>query len=448
MRAVEELVNAVRDTRSRQHLLEATRAYGAGAFKSAIVSLWVAVAADLVAKIRQLADQGEPAAVKFTDDLNRAIELGNPAALMKIEQKLLDVCRDDYEFIDARDHTALERLREDRHICAHPAFVSTDALFEPTAELVRAHLATAVDAVLAHGPTAGRKAIARFETEIQSASWPQNIAELGDYLRERYLNHGKHALRVNLAKVIVKACIRPPQNNALIWTRSAAAARALDQVAPQLLAEALQDVIGRAEEGTGLNDAELICFVSALGDLDPAWSVIPATSLPRFTSIITSSDLDLLVAWSVLSTDPAPAAVAQALEARRAKLGDDQLTHLVALRPTAALLPRALDKLATSRSFRTAEARMSGQVLPLANYFTTDDVECFKTILEDDTCDVRYASGMPALTEQLYEATRTIPGTQATWEAIATYLETSNRDAGLSDYYAYPELAARVRGTG
>ena len=39
----------------------------------------------------------------------------------------------------------LERLREDRHLCAHPAFSAEALLFEPTPELVRMHLVNAVD---------------------------------------------------------------------------------------------------------------------------------------------------------------------------------------------------------------------------------------------------------------------------------------------------------------
>lgn len=41
MRAVEGLIAEVRDPRSREHFAEAARAYGAGAYRAAIISTWV-----------------------------------------------------------------------------------------------------------------------------------------------------------------------------------------------------------------------------------------------------------------------------------------------------------------------------------------------------------------------------------------------------------------------
>ena len=446
MRALEELLGAVRDPRSRQHLQEATRAYNAGAFKSAIVSLWVAVAVDLVAKIRQLSDQGEPAAVTFVEGLDRAIATGNRQALMGIESKLLDQCRDDYEFIDARDHVALTRLREDRHVCAHPAFVSTEEVFEPTAELVRSHIATAVDAVLQHGPTAGRKAIERFGAEVRGVSWMDDTAELGAYLRERYLDRGKHALRINLAKVIVKGCITPPpEATFVVWSRHSQAAVALDSVAPDLFAEAVESVIGRAEAGTGLGDMSLIWFIGALGDLGPAWQVVPETSVPRFVSVVRTSDVNLLIGWRVLSASTAAPAVDEAIAGRLSALTDEQLAQVIAGRPARKLLQVAMDRLADTWSWRVAESRMLTLVLPLARHIGVAELRSLLQILQE-TDNVRMASGMPQLLDQLYEATRSAPGATGVWEEIVTYLEGNGREGNIEDWYAYPQLRSHVRG--
>lgn len=59
MRALEDLLNSVRDRQSREHLAEAVRAYNAGALRAAIISTWVAVALDLTGKIRELSELGE-----------------------------------------------------------------------------------------------------------------------------------------------------------------------------------------------------------------------------------------------------------------------------------------------------------------------------------------------------------------------------------------------------
>lgn len=88
--------------------------------------------------------------------------------------------------------------------------------------------------------------------------WLEDRDELGAYLRERYIDRGKHALHSNLAKVIVKGCIDPPESNFTIWVRHGQAADVLDAVAPDLLAEALEAVVGRGEAGAGLTDSNLV----------------------------------------------------------------------------------------------------------------------------------------------------------------------------------------------
>ena len=70
MRALEDLLNEVRDRESRRYLEEAVRAYHVGALRAAIVAIWVTVAFDLIAKIRQLAAANDPAANDFTRKLD------------------------------------------------------------------------------------------------------------------------------------------------------------------------------------------------------------------------------------------------------------------------------------------------------------------------------------------------------------------------------------------
>lgn len=443
MRSLEELIDSVRDSRSRQHLIEATTAYNAGAFRAAIVSLWVAVAVDLVGKIRHLAEQGEPAAVKHITDLDSAIAKANTQYLMKFEKELLDVCRDTYELIDARDHMALERLRADRHICAHPAFVSSDQVFEATAELVRAHIATAVDSALRHGSTAGRKAIERFSAETTGVSWFTTTTELGAYLRSRYLDHGKNALKTSLAKVVVKGCIDPPESNHLVWTRLGQTARALDEVAPSLLADALESVIGKLETGRGLTDSQLVQFMGALGDLQPAWAAIPATSLPRFESAVSTIDLATLTRWRTLSVSDAPVSIQRAISSRVGSLNDTDLAAVIAGAPSSALLDEALSRLPSTGSWRQADHRLSTLILPQAAYFTAARMRRLQDALAQAS-DLRTASGTPPTLEQLWERTRDVSGTLPVWHEIGDYLKTNAPDGDTDGYYGYPQLRARI----
>lgn len=443
MRALEDLLGSVNDSASREHLREATRAYEAGAFKAAIVSLWVAVAVDLVAKVRAVADQGEAAAVKHVKELDAAIAGRDKQKLMAIERELLDKCRDEYEFIDARDHDTLTRLQEDRHICAHPAFVSPDVVFEPTAELVRAHFATAVDAVLRHGPTPGRKALGRFTTEISGSAWPRKTSDVRDYLRERYIARGKDVLRRNLAVVIVKGCLAPEGDSFVLWKRLRKAALVLDDIDPVSLAEALESVVGRAEKESGLRDLAMVRFIGALGELGPAWASVPQTSVPRFVTLVETFDFEQLASWAVLSATTPIAAVEQAIAKRLEDATDEELQQVIAVRGAKKHLPLAMERFVKSRGWRASEWRMEQLVLPLARFVSAEDLELLRRTLGTNE-QVREASSMPPLLEQLYDATRQAPGAQAKWEDIVFDLKANAPDNDPEHYYAYPQLRGRV----
>ena len=104
------------------------------------ISTWVAVSLDLVAKYRELADQGDSAAVAWRDAHVAAITAGDKQQLQRIESGLLDDAKTQFSFVNEREYIELCRLLDDRHVCAHPAFVDVDTVFSPTAELVRVHL--------------------------------------------------------------------------------------------------------------------------------------------------------------------------------------------------------------------------------------------------------------------------------------------------------------------
>ncbi len=443
MRAVEDLVNAVRDAESRRYLSEAVHAYQASAFRSAIVATWIAVALDLVAKIRELATVGEAAAVAYIARLDQAIASGDRTALGNLETRLLNVARDELELIDPREAEELERLRKDRHVCAHPAFVSTDEVFTPTPELVRAHIATAVDAVLSEGPTPGKKAIARFETEVTQDAFPESVDALAEYLRDRYFQHGKTSLRRNLSELIIKYCLGPPNGDERVRRRCSASAHALGRIEPELLEEALSSVIRRREEGAGLSDEDLLHFVGTLGDLAIAWEALPGSSHERVHELLRSAPKAALVDAGVLSSDLHGDA-APIVGERLGELNATELGVVIATRPALKLVDVAIGSLASSSNYRSAEHNMENLVLPLAAVMEGGHVQrVLKCVQTND--QVRYAAKMPNLLVQFFERTRRVRAVcYEDWMRLCEWLSATADGSDPADYYAYPQLRERV----
>ena len=124
----DELIQSVRNRNSRDYIGEAAANYRSRCFRSAIASAWVAVTYDIISKIRELSQQGDPQARVFITRVDRAIAqrvaapVESKKQLQAIEAELLKVAYEDFELLTDHDLRAMQRLQEDRHLCSSSVF--------------------------------------------------------------------------------------------------------------------------------------------------------------------------------------------------------------------------------------------------------------------------------------------------------------------------------------
>jgi hypothetical protein len=206
---LDELILTVRDKTSLSYISEAVDAYRAGAYRSAIVSTWIAVSYDIIAKIRELTTQGDQNAKAFIEKMNRFITKKDIVQLQVIEQKLLETAYNDFEFLSSIEYQDLLRLQQDRHLCAHPALVAQEeGLFQPTPELVRAHIVHVIRHLLQHYPVQGKNALNRIMDDIKRPSFPTELEDVYTFLHTKYLKRAKETLVKGLIVVLLKTLLR------------------------------------------------------------------------------------------------------------------------------------------------------------------------------------------------------------------------------------------------
>src|SRR5262245_4310446 len=86
---LDELVLMVRDLNSRAYIGEAINTYRGRAYRSALLATWIAVAYDIISKIRELELQGDANASAFVTILDNAIEASernDPNAIPKLQE--------------------------------------------------------------------------------------------------------------------------------------------------------------------------------------------------------------------------------------------------------------------------------------------------------------------------------------------------------------------------
>ncbi|MCW7405924.1 hypothetical protein OHC91_17890 [Escherichia coli] len=202
------LLTRIRHAQSKTYFLDAVKAYKAGALRGALTSAWVALVYDLIAKYRELSAMGDAAATAFLNTWDNATKSGDIPKLLQLEGGILEDATANAQVVNRLARTHLDRLREDRHLCAHPAFSAEADLFEPSHELVRLHLVNAVEFVLSQEPLQGKAIFELYDVDVQSPGFPTDSKRILDYVEQRYLTRVRAQNISNFGTILAKSLLK------------------------------------------------------------------------------------------------------------------------------------------------------------------------------------------------------------------------------------------------
>ena len=412
---IDVLALSVRDRQSRRLIGEAITAYRGGALRSALISTWISVAYDITAKARELAGQGEAAPKAFVNQLDEAIDTNDKRKLQAIEAELLTKANSEFQLLAPHEYNALARLQEDRHLCAHPAFVVTDELYQPSPELVRAHIVHALQHLLVHAPLQGKSAIRRFETDLLSPSFPVTAEEIGGFLRTRYLNRAKDVLVTNLLKAIFSAPFSSESakdanmiRTMAVVLREIAGAKTeiYDSLMPDYVAEKVEDVTD-----------EVLLNIYPFIETDPRiWDWLKTPEQTRIKRLLEIADIEIFKNLAAFTLDIA--SLSEVFLRRFDGFDETAQISIIVEHPRKELVGRGLKLYAQAGTFRHAEALGKSVVLSLAKCFTAADV---KTVLEavSDNDQIGYANGTANILERLFDQTTSLlPEVRPYWQTF------------------------------
>lgn len=206
---LEELVLKCRDERARAYIGEAVGCYRATSYRAAIVATWIAVAFDIIDKMRELALSGDKEAARLTAEFELIRKSHDLAKSLTFERNLLQVARDHFELISPLEYQDLERIQQDRNRCAHPSLTSDSEVFSPSAELARVHIRSAVEILLMHEPAQGRAALEGLIKEIASPYFPSAEKDALKILERSSLKRARQSLARNFILVLLKTLLAP-----------------------------------------------------------------------------------------------------------------------------------------------------------------------------------------------------------------------------------------------
>jgi hypothetical protein len=446
---LDELVLMVRDRNSRAYIGEAIDTYRSRAYRSALMATWIAVAYDIISKIRELEVQGDALAGAFVAVLDNAIdanERGDPNAVQKlqnIENELLDKALRDFEFLSAQEHRDLERLKSDRNLCAHPAFTKEAVLFQPTAELVRAHITHAVLHLLRHPPIQGRHARVRLRNDLLQPSFPTTQKDVSSFLDSRYLNYAKTALIESFIPVFLKVLIKQSEPDLVgKEDRVLLCLVAVGLRHPGIYERKMAEQLPRLTDG--LNDQELKRIFQLFKADRRCWAWLSDANRVRIMQMVTdyaydSADIDSMLQGLEIEE------LRLLLLERIAAFAPADKEDLLARHHRPELLDEAVTLFAEVGSFRRSEKIAQTIILPKCSMFQAQHI---RRILEaaETNIDINQAAGSPAFFREMFERTSDLHAeTRDAWQHFLTEMM---RGKGEDTHYAYPALRAAMTGAG
>lgn len=205
---LDELVMTCSDPRSKAYLKESVQCYKAGAYRASVVACWIAVAFDLVDKIRELAALGDKQAQEQISRFDRIHANNDIPGALAFEKELPAMALGKFEFISHLEHLDLIRLVEDRNRCAHPSQVSETQVFEASAELARLHISNSVRSILSQRATQSKASLSRVMSEMESRYFPTKSTDVYKFLMAGPLGKPTRSLYRNFLHVLVVALTR------------------------------------------------------------------------------------------------------------------------------------------------------------------------------------------------------------------------------------------------
>lgn len=389
----------IRDYRTRAYFSDAVKCFRAGAFRSAVAATWVTVAYDLIAKYRELSTLGDAEAQRFIGEWDRARVANQTSRLLELERTLLTHAHENMAIIDAITVRAMTRLFEDRHLCAHPAFATQDDLYEPPADLVRAHMSIAVDSLLSQQPVQGRGIFEAFSADIQSAGFPSIPHVVADYVEQKYLRNMRPNVVRNFGIVLVKSVVRNvPSEWAAVRGKVLLSLSALQSRAivawPDIEAEIVR-LIDDDEPGSRPR------AIAALGQFPHFVSRLAQPALIALQQTCANADA-VRNSPEVFAASEVPE-FRDTLIARFEALEDGDAASVLSGAAPRALWTSALERFAQAGSFRGAEARFDQFVAPFVPALTDDDLSALLRVIEDNG-QIWDAAGIPSRLATLLRA--------------------------------------------
>lgn len=359
---LDELVLKCRDEKAKKYIKEAVNCYKSGAFRSSIVSTWIAVTFDLIDKFKELSTLGDREAEKQVEEIEKARRINDISRFLQLEREIIEVARDKLELISHTESVDLERLQEDRNRCAHPSMNLEGDIFNPSAELARLHIRSAVNHLLQYPPSQGKYALERLVTEIESKYFPTKYEDVLLAIKASPLLKPRFSLLRNFIVVEIKKVLNL-STDYRVRSKVYEVLNAIKELHQQEFNDIMDKDLSKIVQR--MPDEELHSVVQFLARTKDSWVYLDALTQNRISSYIKgipSKDIDTLEL--ALNYEPLEPSAEQRLSTATMQ----EATDIAPFDMDSRIIDRMLDIYSTVNSFAEANSWASDAILYLSDF--------------------------------------------------------------------------------
>lgn len=371
---LDELVGKVRNRQVRNYFNEAVTAYRAGAYKAAVISTWISICVDVIEKIKELAI-GNDANAKAIENRLLAIKPNDYPGMQAFEKDILKFACDELEIISHIEKSQLERIKDDRNICAHPTFSIDGQQFNPTPELTRAYLVHAAYYLLTKTPVKGKVVVQNIFVLIDNESFPSDKEKAFTVLSsDKYLGRVKESSIRNLVIIILKRIFKDEASfNYLTFPKFIYAISAISRINPNVYRDTISEKLP-----VMLAEANVRLFKRIIPLLSKESSVffaIDEASFLRIEECIMQMDTDNLLKYDVPSLASKNHKIFDIFNKLISDKNFGDIYKLLSNSPCKALKDLSCEYFINSRSFASAYNNGINVLLPVSEFLNDGDLE-------------------------------------------------------------------------
>lgn len=371
---LDEILLKIRNRISKEYLREALTSYRAGAYRASVISTWIAIYVDLIEKVKELSVSNDAVAKKIEKRLD-SIQSHDIRGKLDFENDILSIAQEELGIISPIEKIHLERIKQDRNVCAHPTFSNDGIQFVPNPEMARSYIVQAANYLLIQMPIKGKVHTDKIFELICDESFPEDKEKAFEILKsDQYLGRVKESVIRNLVIILFKRLFIDDKSISLsLMKKITSALAALGRINSEELIGVCNTKLKNILATSNANGIRrLVPFLNYLPEL---WRYIEDAIKLRLEQLIKSMNVSELIKYHVAVTADSIPEIDVYLKSSIQDMTDESLKRLLKESPSSVLREKAINVFVESWSFASAYKNGVEILLKYSAYLTDCDLQ-------------------------------------------------------------------------